>query len=134
MVSALKNGSLAGGHADPAADVMQWVECSRSSQHFCAACPGNFSEKGKPTVYYSARALWMSALTNGLLAGGHVDPAADVMQWVECSRCHKWRSVGPAVYDQTVASQPENHPWYCETDFERPGASCEEPQDPNVPT
>ena len=68
-----------------------------------------------------------------LCAGSSGDPAGDV-QWVECTRCHKWRAVGPTVYAQTVASRPGSHPWFCENDFERPTASCEEPQDPNVPT
>ncbi|KAK9817438.1 hypothetical protein WJX74_004352 [Apatococcus lobatus] len=66
-------------------------------------------------------------------AGDSQHAAASMVQWVECSRCHKWRAVGPEVYETTVAAQPDS-PWFCEDDFEKPEASCADPQDPSVPS
>jgi hypothetical protein len=39
----------------------------------------------------------------------------------------RWRKVSPAVYEQTVASAAEDAPWYCRLNFDRPGASCDDP-------
>ncbi|GAB4814111.1 hypothetical protein N2152v2_001157 [Parachlorella kessleri] len=54
-------------------------------------------------------------------------PAADL--WVQCTRCSKWRILSPVVYQETVANQPEDAPWFCENNFDRPNASCADMDD-----
>lgn len=52
----------------------------------------------------------------------------DVDQWVQCSKCQKWRRISQKVADETVASAADA-PWFCEWDYERPNASCDLPDD-----
>ena len=52
----------------------------------------------------------------------------DVDQWVQCSKCQKWRRISQKVADETVASAADA-PWFCEWDYERNNASCDMPDD-----
>ncbi|CAL8462032.1 g1563 [Coccomyxa elongata] len=54
--------------------------------------------------------------------------AADSELWVQCTNCQKWRRLSRAVYDATVSANDDD-PWYCHQNFDRPGASCEQPAD-----
>ena len=49
--------------------------------------------------------------------------------WVQCSSCNQWRNISPAVHAATVASRPDDAPWNCAMDSERPGAGCHLPCD-----
>ena len=49
--------------------------------------------------------------------------------WVQCSSCNQWRNISPAVHAATVASRPDDAPWLCAMDSERPGAGCHHPCD-----
>ena len=48
--------------------------------------------------------------------------------WVQCTRCQKWRKVSQKVNDETVPTTQDGA-WHCDWDFERPGASCDLPDD-----
>ena len=48
--------------------------------------------------------------------------------WVQCTNCQKWRKVSQKVNDETVPTS-NDAPWHCSWDYERPGASCELPED-----
>ena len=49
--------------------------------------------------------------------------------WVQCSSSNQWRNISPAVHAATVASRPDDVPWLCAMDSERPGAGCHHPCD-----
>lgn len=52
----------------------------------------------------------------------------DANLWVQCTKCKKWRRVSQKVNDETVPTS-DDAPWHCSWDYERPGASCDNPED-----
>ena len=62
-------------------------------------------------------------------AGAAATAATTEELWVQCSSCNQWRNVSPAVHAVTVASRPDDAPWLCAMDSERPGAGCHHPCD-----
>ena len=51
--------------------------------------------------------------------------------WVQCTKCHKWRKISQKVNDETVPTSNEA-PWLCSWDYERKGASCDNPEDQDL--
>lgn len=62
------------------------------------------------------------------LPAGAVPVAAEDL-WVQCDRCQKWRVLSQQVHHNTVANQAEDAPWYCEMNYDRPNASCDDMDD-----
>ena len=61
--------------------------------------------------------------------GGNGAASNNEELWVQCVLCNQWRNVSPAVHAATVASRPDDAPWECSMDSERPGAGCHHPCD-----
>lgn len=74
-------------------------------------------------ISFSLHLNWL-----GTAGGGGGGGGGSLEQWVQCSKCQKWRRISQKVHDETVASAADA-PWFCEWDYERVGASCEQPDD-----
>eukprot|EP00887_Chlorella_sp_A99_P005530 scaffold1.g5530.t1 len=57
------------------------------------------------------------------------EEAGEDQQWAQCSACGKWRALSDDVYRATVKGATPGTPWHCTQNFDRPGASCADPDD-----
>ena len=104
--------------AQAAVTPVQWVQCTTCEKCVRPCVP--VSEKRSLTLPRAGSCRMIS-------------------QWHVADRAvcvGRWRKVSQKVYDRTVG-QGEDDPWHCRQNFDRPNASCEDPDDdsgsPDVP-